>query len=410
MAERLVDVEKARGSNPLPPTVVDFNLRLAMKILNILIFTFILLLFFLSVFSLRVDIKSSLAQANKYTIFKTENEGFKFYKIFNNQKFLAPLFAQTPTTTSDKNQLATKEYVDNLIIENISYYEGERCFYPEKQIVIGGSDRDFPIIGGDPRQIIDQRGFVVIDRQVTNEHSRFLNVDRNNFIRKYPIGIVNSKWVACLNVDNNPAIGYVVVPEISQTTGDPEAKPGSCEATEDYDERSKGYNRYMFDERCSWSLKKWCSSCSITGKGNFDFLSKLYLLQAQGKIKIKSFSLDLYTNDSGYCLARFLTDADITLEAKIKKASGKGYPLVGPVTITTDKIDGQGNFTKKIIFERSSNRDTSSTTVTLFKPSYLSFRGDQFWKSLVTKIEIEGWTYNSVQLGVNICKLVLWFE
>lgn len=48
----------------------------------------------------------------KYTVFKTQNEGFKFFKIIGNTNQLAPLFAQTPGENSPAEQVATKWYVD----------------------------------------------------------------------------------------------------------------------------------------------------------------------------------------------------------------------------------------------------------------------------------------------------------
>jgi hypothetical protein len=46
----------------------------------------------------------------KYTVFKSQNLGFKFVNLSG--QYL-PIFAQTPTTTSPGNQVATKEYVDS---------------------------------------------------------------------------------------------------------------------------------------------------------------------------------------------------------------------------------------------------------------------------------------------------------
>jgi len=62
-------------------------------------------------------------QQTKYTVFKTENEGFKFLKKFvgagtgrspGETWLLAPIFAETPTDQSPPNQVATKEYVDKV--------------------------------------------------------------------------------------------------------------------------------------------------------------------------------------------------------------------------------------------------------------------------------------------------------
>jgi len=55
-------------------------------------------------------LKPALSQTTqKYTVFKTENEGFKFVNLSGNY---LPIFAQTPTQNSPGNQVATKEYVD----------------------------------------------------------------------------------------------------------------------------------------------------------------------------------------------------------------------------------------------------------------------------------------------------------
>jgi len=57
--------------------------------------------------------KTALSQqTQKYTTFKTENAGFKFLRKTMTTLDLAPIFAQTPTTTSPPTQVATKEYVD----------------------------------------------------------------------------------------------------------------------------------------------------------------------------------------------------------------------------------------------------------------------------------------------------------
>ena len=63
-------------------------------------------------------------QTQKYTTFKTENEGFKFLRKTMTNLDLAPIFAQTPTTTSPATQVATKEYVDR---NNVT--ENARSFY-----------------------------------------------------------------------------------------------------------------------------------------------------------------------------------------------------------------------------------------------------------------------------------------
>ena len=76
----------------------------------------------------------------QYMIFKTSREGFKFLKqnpIGGRQPAeYAPIFAQTPTTNSPGNQVATKEYVD----KGYSYpywilaeYQGTRYFIPTKR-------------------------------------------------------------------------------------------------------------------------------------------------------------------------------------------------------------------------------------------------------------------------------------
>jgi hypothetical protein len=76
----------------------------------------------------------------QYMIFKTSREGFKFLKqnpIGGRQPAeYAPIFAQTPTTNSLGNQVATKEYVD----KGYSYpywilaeYQGTRYFIPTKR-------------------------------------------------------------------------------------------------------------------------------------------------------------------------------------------------------------------------------------------------------------------------------------
>jgi len=56
-------------------------------------------------------LKPALSQTTqKYTIFKTENQGFKFVNLLGNY---LPIFAQTPNEYSFGNQVATKEYVDS---------------------------------------------------------------------------------------------------------------------------------------------------------------------------------------------------------------------------------------------------------------------------------------------------------
>jgi len=52
---------------------------------------------------------SAQQTTQKYTVFKSQNLGFKFVNLSG--QYL-PIFAQTPTTGSSVNQVVTKEYVD----------------------------------------------------------------------------------------------------------------------------------------------------------------------------------------------------------------------------------------------------------------------------------------------------------
>jgi hypothetical protein len=69
----------------------------------------------------------------KYTVFKSQNLGFKFVNLSG--QYL-PIFAQTPRSDSPANQVVTKEYVD----KGYSYpywilaeYQGTRYFIPTKR-------------------------------------------------------------------------------------------------------------------------------------------------------------------------------------------------------------------------------------------------------------------------------------
>ncbi len=77
-----------------------------------------ILLSFLTLLILTIPLPQIKAQQTqqKYTVFKTANEGFKFLKKIagrTNQFELAPLFTQTPSENSPPEQVATKEYVDS---------------------------------------------------------------------------------------------------------------------------------------------------------------------------------------------------------------------------------------------------------------------------------------------------------
>ena len=78
------------------------------------------LLSFLTLLILTTSLPQIKAQQTqqKYTVFKTQNEGFKFLKKIagrTNQFELAPLFAQTPSENSPPEQVATKGYVDRKV-------------------------------------------------------------------------------------------------------------------------------------------------------------------------------------------------------------------------------------------------------------------------------------------------------
>jgi hypothetical protein len=76
---------------------------------------------------------SAQQTTQKYTVFKSQNLGFKFVNLTG--QYL-PIFAQTPTSGSPANQVVTKEYVD----QGYSYpywalleYQKTRYFIPTKR-------------------------------------------------------------------------------------------------------------------------------------------------------------------------------------------------------------------------------------------------------------------------------------
>lgn len=94
--------------------------------------TFSLITIFLLTTNIQ-QLKGQTSQQQKYTVFKTENEGFRFYKTsrgrtpssiqLNNPLVeLAPIFAQTPTESSAPSQVATKAYVDSKIISAYPFW------------------------------------------------------------------------------------------------------------------------------------------------------------------------------------------------------------------------------------------------------------------------------------------------
>lgn len=403
-----------------------FKTKKTLKILSVLILGF----FIASLFSLKVSVKTLVAQTNKYTVFKTENAGFKFYQILGNQRFWAPLFAQTPTTTSDKNQVATKEYVDSKIVTgemDIRYYNSETCRNPSEEMVIGGTDRDAPYIGGDPSASFPSRR-----ETVNQETQRLIYSGRDFFIRKYPVGLENTKWVACLKIPSNPAVGYVVTPgdAVDYSPSNAKLKIGSCDFTESYDEYSKGLIRNFFKRPCSWSI--WRSDrgyIKIKSTKDLSFLRNL-------KKSIKTVTLDLYSNDGGYCLARFKTPENFKLELAITRSAYinvpnvtleslpsnfdinssnlilygdyAGYSQVGPLVLGNSSFNFSGNWSYKIFM--TSKQDSDWYIVRGFKPIHMLIdKASDFW-NLVHAIDLVGETYNGPQWGVNICKLTLWFE
>lgn len=392
------------------------------------LFLVLILGFFIgSLFSLKVDVKTLVAQTSnqKYTVFKTENEGFKFYKIWNQQKFWAPLFAQTPTTTSDKNQVATKEYVDSKITTggmDIRYYENETCYNPAEEMVIGGTDSDSPYIGGDPsgREVVNQ------------EKNRFIYADRGYFIRKYPIGLENTKWVACLKVPSNPVVGYVVTPGSAvDYSSNASLKIGACDFTENYNEYSAGLKRNFFKRPCSWTLTTADGFTTFKIKSTRDFS-----LRRDIKKPIKYVTLDLYSNDGGLCLMRFKTPENFILELAITRGArinspgvtpaslprdfnfdsdslilygdDAGYSEVGPLALTNDSFNFSGNWSYKILGTRQQGGDWY--VIRAFKPFHMSIENSSDFWNLVNAIEMFGKGGNGSQWGANICKLVLWFE
>ena len=64
----------------------------------------------------------------KYTVFKSQNLGFKFVNLSG--QYL-PIFAQTPTTTSPGNQVVTKEYIHSItdtILDTITKNPAESVY------------------------------------------------------------------------------------------------------------------------------------------------------------------------------------------------------------------------------------------------------------------------------------------
>jgi len=79
-------------------------------------------------------------QSPQFTVFKTAREGFKFLKQNpiggRNPAEYAPIFAQTPTSGSPVNQVATKEYVDKSSPYPywvLAEHKGVRYFIPAKR-------------------------------------------------------------------------------------------------------------------------------------------------------------------------------------------------------------------------------------------------------------------------------------
>lgn len=175
---------------------------------------------------------------------------------------------------------------------DIRYYSDEVCRYPSFEMVVGGTDRDAPYIGGEPAWYLSDRN------PIDQSYDRFIYVGKDNFIREKPIGIYNSKWVACLRIPSNLVKGYVVVPTTYTKEGNEvTVKLGACDFTERYEEYNQGLKRNFFTRPCSWSLTTigGFQNIGIITRQNLSFLSNL-------KSSISSVSLDLYSNDGGLLL------------------------------------------------------------------------------------------------------------
>jgi hypothetical protein len=94
---------------------------------------------------------SAQQTTQKYTVFKSQNLGFKFVNLTG--QYL-PIFAQTPTTTSPGNQVVTKEYLHSItdtILDTIAKN-------PEESVYRGSLSLDYYTYVRDSS--LDQNGHV----------------------------------------------------------------------------------------------------------------------------------------------------------------------------------------------------------------------------------------------------------
>ncbi len=356
---------------------------------QLIIGTFLgVILSILTIFLLTRDIKPlSAQQQTKYTVFKTENAGFKFLKQIGRMPAeYAPLFARTPDQNSPANQVATKEYVDRKTSQvEISYYEGANCLNPSQEQIIGGNG------------------------------NRLLYRDSSNIERLYPIGLANSNWVSCLKVPINPAKNLVVVPDLETRRVEanwPHEHWGDC-----------WYGGERFDPPCSWSIETPDRRSSIVVSGSYDLNRNLGNL----KHKIKRILIYFYSDDGGVCDVKFIKDKNnplgsnylgITVAHQVKfvgtefSSGGAGYFAYNPVQFD---ISDAGNTSKMGLWPRGvSDRDYADWYYVYWNlDNYRDIPNDQRPKIFLDNVNyilMQGRTLNGNGWGANVCKVVLEFS